>query len=167
MAVNKSSKESQDWMALTIWVGLFIGTLVTSIYLLTSINLPGQIIAQSSQSFGQPDLITGALGATSLAKAVLYGDVLLYIAVIYFLVSAWLKLGSMLLEMVIHYSRESSSESVFATMLYLSGKSASAKGFDPDEAEGSMPGDIVRSLAFAWVTAFAIFGLSLALLYVL
>lgn len=163
MADNKSTKHSQEWMALTIWVGLFLGTLVSSIYMLSNLNLPSQILLSSSNSFGQLNPATGDSVWTAYANGALYAALLLYVGMIYFLVSSWLKLGTMLLEMVIHYAKDSNSESVFATMLYLSRKSVDDKSFDPDEAEGSMPGEIVRNLGYAWVADFLIYGFSIAI----
>ncbi|MCH7662390.1 MAG: hypothetical protein IH859_00780 [Chloroflexi bacterium] len=167
MADNRSSKHSHEWMALTIWVGLFIGALASSIYMLNNMNLPSQILFQIAGSFGQPNPLSGQLGATALAKGMLYVDLLLFIATIYFMVSAWLKLSSLLLEVVIHYASESHSESIFATMLYIPQMSDEDTGFNPDEAEGSIPGDIVRNLAFAWVSAFLSFGVAIAIPYLI
>lgn len=163
MADNKSTKHSQEWMALTIWVGLFLGTLVSSIYMLSNLNLPSQILFQISNSFGQLNPATGDSAWTAYANGALYAALLLYVGMIYFLVSSWLKLGAMLLEMVIHYAKDSNSESVFATMLYLSRRSVADKSFDPDEAEGSMPGEIVRNLGYAWVANFLIYGFLIAI----
>lgn len=167
MADNKSTKHSLEWMALTIWVGLFLGTLVSSIYILSNLNLPSQILFQISNSFGQINPATGESSWTVYANGALYASLLFYVGMIYFLISAWMKLGTMLLEMVIHYASESNTESVFAVMLYLSRRSVADKSFDPDDAEGSMPGEIVRNLGYAWVASFLIYGFSIAIPYFL
>ena len=167
MADKESSKHSHEWIAISIWLGLLVATLVTSIYVLSNLNLPGQILAQSSQSFAQLNPLTGEAGGSAVGKGILYGNLLLFVATIYFIASAWLKLGSVLLEVVIHYARESHSEPIFATMLYLAQASGDKKGFDPDDAVGSMPGEIVRNLAFAWVATFLTYGMSIALLFFL
>ena len=167
MADKGSSKHSHEWMALTIWIGLLIAALVSSVYMLNNLNLPSQILFQISSSFGAPNPLTGQAGVSALANGMLYVDVLLFIGTIYFMVSAWLKLSAMLLEVVIYYARESHSESVFATMLFLPMMGDDDAGFNPDDAEGSMPGDIVRNLAFAWVTTFLSYGLAIAIPYIL
>jgi hypothetical protein len=167
MADNKSSTHSHEWIAISIWLGLLLATLVTSIYVLSNLNLPGQILANFSSAFAQANPLTGQTGGTALGKGILYVNLLLYLGSIYFMVTAWLKLSSMLLEVVIHYASETHTEPVFATMLYLSRMSRGDKAFDPDDAVGSMPGEIVRNLGFVWVMTFLIFGLSTALPYFL
>lgn len=172
MADNQSQTHRHEWMVLMMWLGLFLGTVWTTVSIIGNIGLPVQLVSlQYSSAFTAPaNPLTGQTGPTLWATFLLYAVAILFLVGLYFLITAWLKVGSVLLEIVVHYAREASSssgESLFSTLLYVGSMEGDEDRFDPDDAEGSMPGEIIRNLAFAWGCIFLIHAMMAAIPYAL
>ncbi|MDH3942551.1 MAG: hypothetical protein OEV06_00440 [Anaerolineae bacterium] len=171
MADNQSHKHRHEWMVLAMWLGMFTGVVWTTVAMIGNMELPISLVFQFANTFKAPaNPLTGATGASAAATIILYAAVILFVVGLYFLVSAWMKVGSMLLEVLVHYAREASSgsgDSLFSTLLYIAPMDGDEDKFDPDDADGSMPGEIIRNLAFAWGSIFLIHALLAAIPYAL
>jgi hypothetical protein len=126
--LQKISSSLQDkWIATIAWVALLFALVYTSGEIATisySMNLYG---------FSTPER-TGGL-SIDLVTLVLFG------AMVIFIINAWLKYLSLSSELYIHFADKTESKTVFENLLLLS---------EHKMAESTMIGDVIKPLSIAW-----------------
>lgn len=127
---------SQDkWLGVTIWLGLFVGTVFTSNALL---NVFGGIINAIFQ------MVLGDFTALFTNYGALF-LVILSLALIFLVFNAWRNMVSLTFELVLAFSGQVDGR-LFSNLLDF----ARGKEDETDIPKSSLPSAVMRDLAFSW-----------------
>jgi len=152
-----ASRRLPLWMGFGVWVAMLAALLVTSKYAVSMISTGGFLWQMWSQ------VATSAYTAASdqafsptAAAMVMAGSALTLVAVV-LIGSAWLKFATLSHSLIVSYAwlEQGEGEStVFSDLLNFPEAGDEGDGeeadLDLDQAEGTLVGDMVRHLAFAW-----------------
>lgn len=154
---QQSSASAHTWMGLGLWVAMLAALLITSMHAVSAVTTGGylwQVWSQLAPS-QYTDVSAQAVSPTAVAM-VLAGSALTLVVVV-LIGSAWLKFATLSHSVIVSYAwleQKAEESSIFLDLLNFreTGDEGAEEeaDLDLDKAEGTLVGDIVRYLAFAW-----------------
>jgi hypothetical protein len=145
------------WMGFGVWVAMLAALLVTSKHAVSMISTGGYLWQLWSQMATSAYTAAGHQAFSSTAAAMVMAGSAFILAAVVLIGSAWLKFATLSHSLIVSYAwleEEEGGSTVFSD--FLNFPKAMEEGdeeeadVDLDQAEGSLVGDMVRHLAFAW-----------------